>query len=111
MRSCGRPISYHDARIAEHWVVADRIMAGLEGIPNVEMKRHVEDNGLSNGVLLTLDEAILGMSTTDLIAALKEGDPSIWTTEQDGGIRIAVAHLIDGEVDVVVERLRGILST
>ena len=47
----------------------------------------------------------------DIIAALKEGDPSIWTRGQRNLIRIAVAHLIEDEIDIVVGRLRDCLSS
>ena len=101
----------HDARIAEHWVKADNIAQALSDIPHVETERHVEDNSLSNGLMLTLDEAALGQTAADIIAALKEGDPSIWTRGQRNLIRIAVAHLIEDEIDIVIGRLRDCLSS
>ena len=101
----------HEAQLSQHWVAADRIISGLSDIPGLEMKRRVEDNSLSNGVLLTIDEAALGKSAGTVIAALKQGDPSIWTRAVEDGIRIAVAHLIEDEVDIVIERLRQLLST
>ena len=100
----------HEARIAEHWVKANRILDALGDIPNVEMERHFEDNSLSNGVMLTLDENALGKTAADVIEALKDGDPSIWARGRQSRIRIAVAHLVEDEVDIVIERLRGLLS-
>jgi hypothetical protein len=61
--------------------------------------------------MLTLDEAALGQTAADIIAALKEGDPSIWTRGQRNLIRIAVAHLIEDEIDIVIGRLRDWLSS
>lgn len=101
----------HDARIAEHWVRADKIAQALSDIPHIETKRHVEDNSLSNGMVLILDEKALGKTAAAVIAALKKGDPSIWTKGQENRIRIAVAHLVEDEIDIVIERLRALLSS
>ncbi|NKB71170.1 MAG: hypothetical protein GKR89_29210 [Candidatus Latescibacteria bacterium] len=100
----------HEARLAEHWVKADRIIAALDGLPHIALQRHVEDNSLSNGVYLTLDQQALGKSVADIIQTLKDGDPSIWLRAHQKGIRIAVAHLIEDEVDIVIDRLREILA-
>jgi L-seryl-tRNA(Ser) seleniumtransferase len=99
----------HNARIAQHWVKADKITNALSDIPHIKMERHVEDNSLSNGVMLSLDEKALGRTAAAVINALKAGDPSIWTKGEQNRIRIAVAHLIEDEVDIVIERLRQLL--
>ena len=99
----------HEARISEHWIKADRIIEALSGIPNIEVERHVEDNSLSNGVMLTLREDALGKTAAGVVDALKEGDPGIWTRNTQSRIRIAVAHLIEDEVEIVIERLRVLL--
>ena len=99
----------HEARISEHWIKADRIIEALSGIPNIEVERHVEDNSLSNGVMLTLREDALGKTAAGVVDALKEGDPGIWTRSTQSRIRIAVAHLIEDEVEIVIERLRVLL--
>ena len=99
----------HEARIAEHWVKADSIIEALTGIPNIEVERHVEDNSLSNGVMLTLDEDALGKTAVEVVAALKNGDPSIWTRSTQNSLRVAVAHLVEDEVEIVIKRLRGLL--
>ncbi len=99
----------HEARISEHWIKADRIIEALSGIPNIEVERHVEDNSLSNGVTLTLREDALGKTAAGVVDALKEGDPGIWTRSTQSRICIAVAHLIEDEVEIVIERLRVLL--
>ena len=96
----------HNVRIAEHWVRADRIIDGLDDLPGVEAARHVEENSLSNGVMVTLDEEALGKTAGEVVAALKGEEPSIWTRQYGERIRVAVAHLIEDEVDTVIARLR-----
>ena len=96
----------HDVRIAGHWVRADRIIASLDDLPDVEAARHVEENSLSNGVMVTLDEKALGKTAGEVVAALKGEEPSIWTRQYGERIRVAVAHLVEDEVDTVIARLR-----
>ena len=100
----------HEARIADHWRKADHIMSRLDGVAHVITARHVEDNSLSNGVMLTIDEVGLGKSAVQVVAELKAGDPSIWTRATGNQIRIAVAHLIEDEVDIVIDRFRKVVS-
>ena len=105
----------HDARIAEHWVRAEKIMEALSDIAHLQFARRVEDNSLRNGVMLTIDEAALGqiaagMIAAGMIAALKEGDPCIWTRDEGNRIRVAVAHLVGDEIDILMERLRECLT-
>ena len=100
----------HEARIAEHWARADKIMGALGDIAHLQLERHVEDNSLSNGVMLTLDEQALGQTAAGVIAALKEGDLRIWTRGEGNRIRVAVAHLVGDEIDILIERLRECLT-
>ena len=100
----------HDARIAEHWARADKITSALGDIEHLHLERHIEDNSLSNGIKLTLDEAALGQTATAVIAALKDGDPCIWTRGEGNRIRVAVAHLVGDEIDIVIDRLRACLT-
>jgi len=100
----------HEARIAAHWVKAESIIRALSDVAKVKAAIHVEDNSLSNGVMLTLDEKALGKTAAAVMEELKGGDPSIWTKGQQNKIRIAVAHLVDDEVEIVGARLRELLS-
>ncbi len=99
----------HGARIAEHWRRTDYIEDHMKDIPNLSTSRLVEDNSLSNGVLLTLDEGALGKKAPDVIEELKQGDPIVWTRGRENNIRIAVAHLVEDEIDIVIDRFRKAL--
>jgi len=100
----------HDARIADHWRKADHIETSLAGVPHLEVERHVEDNSLSNGVMLIIDEKGAGKTGAQVVDELKAGDPSIWTRARGNRLRIAVAHLIEDEVDIVIDRVRKVLG-
>ena len=99
----------HDARLAEHWRRADYIQEQLADTPHIATERHVEDNSLSNGVLVTVDESALGKSTPNVIKELKQGDPSIWVRGFNNRFRIAVDHPVEDEIDTVISRLKFIL--
>ena len=100
----------HDARIADHWRKADHIQSSLEDVPHLSIERHVEENSLSNGAMLTIDEAGLGKTAAQVVDELKAGDPSIWARATGNRLRIAVAHLIEDEVDIVIDRVKKILT-
>lgn len=96
----------HEARITDHWRKATHITSSLENIPHLSIDRHVEINSLSNGVMLTIDEDGLGKTAAQVVDELKEGDPAIWTRATDNHLRIAVAHLVEDEVDIVINRIK-----
>ncbi|MBB29279.1 MAG: hypothetical protein CME25_10320 [Gemmatimonadetes bacterium] len=100
----------HEARIADHWRKVDHIVDSLDDIPHLTMERHIEDNSLSNGILLEVDEEAMGRTAAQIVEELKGGNPSIWTRASGNRVRVAVAHLIENEVDIVVGRLRELLS-
>lgn len=99
----------HDARIAEHWRRADHIEDRLSDVPHVSTARRVEDNSLSNGVMLTIEDGA-SLTAPQIIDRLKQGDPSIWTRGSDNRIRIAVAHLVDDEIDIMIDRFKQIVA-
>ena len=100
----------HEARIADHWRKADHVESSLGGVAHLTTERHVEDNSLSNGVMLIIDEEGLGKTAAQVVDELKAGDPSIWARATGNRLRIAVAHLIEDEVDIVIDRVKKILT-
>ncbi len=97
----------HETRIAEHWRRADYIETQLASVPHISTARHIEDNSLSNGVMITVEDGA-GKTAAQVIEELKQGDPSIWTRGSGSRIRIAVAHLVEDEIDIIISRLRQI---
>ena len=56
--------------------------------------------------MLTIDEDGLGKTAAQVVDELKEGDPAIWTRATDNHLRIAVAHLVEDEVEIVINRIK-----
>ena len=88
-------------------LVAEATEAGAIG--HSSTSRLVDDNSLSNGVLLPLDEGALGKKAPDVIEELNQGDPIVWTRGRENNIRIAGAHLVEDEIDIVIDRFRKAL--
>ena len=90
-----------------------RLMDALRDAPNVRRAERVVDHASPN-VKLTIDEEGLGMTAKEVHRELMRGDPRVvcgpmdWDTE--GVVLICVRELADDEEEVVVERLREVLS-
>jgi L-seryl-tRNA(Ser) seleniumtransferase len=100
----------HEQRLAEHQRRAQVVMQGLEGIPHVTAEWSPDEGGLAHGVMVSLDEAALGKTGDQIREALRTGSPSIWTRGSGSSVRVNVAHLVGGEEEIVVARLRELLS-
>ena len=100
----------HEARIAEHWRKADALQQALAGIPNVTTTRVAEERSLGNGVSVTLDEQKLGKTATQITDALSEGDPGISVESGGNSIYVAVANLLNEDVEIIAERLCALLT-
>ncbi len=61
-------------------------------------------------LLVSLDEAALGKTAGEVAQTLRTGDPSIWVGLRDNSLVLSVHTLNEGEEQLVVERLRGVLS-
>lgn len=100
----------HEQRLAEHQRRAQVVMQGLEGLPNVKVEWSPDEGGLAHGVMLTLNEASSGKTADQIREALRNGSPSIWTRGSGNQVRVNVAHLVEGEEEIVTARLRELLA-
>jgi len=96
----------HEERLAGLDARINAITAQLGGVPGLKATPERQTvGGSSYGVRLELDPAVTGKTPDDLVAALKEGDPPIWTRAIRGTILIAVQCLNEGEDDIVGRRI------
>jgi L-seryl-tRNA(Ser) seleniumtransferase len=99
----------HAPRLEEHQRRAQVLLQALEGIPHVAAEWSPDARGLSSGVRVTLDEAALRKTAAQVIQALQDGNPSIWVRGSGRTFHVNVAHLIEGEEQIVAARLRELL--
>ncbi|OGG44848.1 MAG: hypothetical protein A3F84_00520 [Candidatus Handelsmanbacteria bacterium RIFCSPLOWO2_12_FULL_64_10] len=99
----------HAARLKEHERKGEVILRALEGLPHVTAAWTPDPRSLSSGVRVTLDEKGLGKTAAQVIRALREGTPGIWTRGSGSSFQVATPLLSDGDEQVVAERLREAL--
>lgn len=101
---------------------AERMAERLRDIPGVKTgvtyQRTVEEGEpMAPLCYLELDEEAVGMSGRELVKALRDGDPSIETLYEpnfllekyEGKMTINPQYMLEGDVDIVVSRIREIL--
>lgn len=100
----------HEERIAEHEQRGSYIQNALGGVSHIQTEWVPDVRTLSSAVQITLDEGTLGKTAAQVSEALKAGDPSIWVRQADNTLMVGVPQLIDGEEQIVAERLKAELS-
>ena len=101
----------HEARFAENRRRSGVILKAVEGIAAVTAEPVSESRGLGDGVRLSLDEAALGKTASQVREALLEGSPKVWLRETSNNMLHVVVHSLGGAyVDVVAERLKAALG-
>ena len=103
----------HEERLAKAERQCRTIQAPLLGIPGLEATMMGNIIGHQPfGVRIDVDAAVAGKTNHDVVAALKEGDPPVWTRVKDGEdfIAIHVFGLRDGEEKIVGERIAALFD-
>ena len=100
----------HEARFQRYGERIDLLLTALRDLPGVEAyrisQRETPHPTIRDGVRIVLDSA---GSAERVVAALKQGEPCIWTRNDGSAINLSVAYLHDGDVEVVARRLREVL--
>ncbi len=100
----------HEARFQRYGERIDVLLAALRGLPGVEAYRISEHETphptIRDGVRVVLNSA---PRAAEVVEALKQGEPCIWTRNDGSAINVSVAYLHDGDVEVVARRLREVL--
>jgi D-glucosaminate-6-phosphate ammonia-lyase len=104
----------HAAEIARWRRLAQRMADGLSGLPGVQATYH--DGGTRGvaGVRVQLDERRLGKSAVQVVNELAGGDPIIAVQQaglDEGRFGLGTMCLADGEEELVIARLREVLSS
>jgi L-seryl-tRNA(Ser) seleniumtransferase len=99
----------HEERIAEHERKGQVIRQAVAGIPRVSAEWRPDPRTLSSSVRVTIDESRPGQTAAQVSQALREGNPSIWVTQQNNELYVSVPQLVEGEEQIVAERLRAVL--
>lgn len=88
-----------------------RFIAKAEAIRGLSAGAVPDPTGLPFArVRLTVDAATAGISATGLAEALQGGSPSIWVMAQDGDLVLELVPLADGEMELILGRLKELLG-
>ena len=101
----------------------ERMVKQFGDIPGV-MTGLTHEKTVEDGASMTpicyfeLDEEVVGISGRDLVRRLRDGDPSIETLYEpsyllekyEGKVTINPQYMLEGDADIVIERIRDILK-
>lgn len=107
----------HDAERREWHAMLDRVRDRLKGAPTVHTE-YITNNDYSHSPRLSVqwDEARIGISLTDMVRLLREGNPSIEASDMRNfnppwkGLGVFPYNLQPGEEIIVADRIREVLS-
>ena len=74
----------------------------MKGIPGVRAELNTNIKAHQPfGVFISVDPDVVGFTNEDLVAKLRDGDPSIWTRVQNDQLNLHVFGLGEGEAELV----------
>ena len=103
----------HESRLAYAEQQSTSIIEHLINVPGVSVELNTNIVGHQPfGVFIDIDEDIVGLSNEDLVASLKQQDPSIWTRVPAGDTRIVlhVFGLSKGQEEIVGKTIRKLIT-
>lgn len=100
----------HRARFEGYDRKVSYLMNELKGIAGVKATPMPEEADFATSLHLTLDGKSLGKTAAEVAKALREGDPRIWVRQRGDTIAVWTGTLVDGDEQVIVERLKSLLA-
>src|SRR5918993_2388098 len=102
----------HARELREFEKRAEAIRAAAVSVPGVTAEVYVPEvaNHVPH-VRVTWDPAALGISASEVVAALREGEPSIGTRNEGPALVFGVWMMRNGEEKIVARRLRQVLES
>ena len=103
----------HEAEWRAWRAKADTIVGALQDIPGVDAKVVVEEiNRHGPTPVISFERSWKGLPPAEIVDALKQGDSPVYLgfRHDEDEIYITPVCLVDGDEDVIVERLRALLT-
>jgi D-glucosaminate-6-phosphate ammonia-lyase len=94
----------HEARLREYGRRARRIAEAIEGIPGVNVE--AGESASWQSLRITIDAAVRGKTSKDVVDALKAGDPIVWVNLWEDTIAVYVGTVDERDDAVLASRLR-----
>ncbi len=103
----------HEDRLAAAERMSGEIATQLRGVPGVTVEMNTNIIGHQPfGVFVSVDEGTTGKSNQDVVDALRDYEPAIWTRVPDGADRINlhVFGLDEGQPEIVGKAIRDVVT-
>ena len=101
----------HEERLDAAEGQSEAIIKPLKGIPGVTAELNTNIMGHQPfGVFVSVDPDVVGFTNDDLVARLKDGDPSIFTRVQEDRLAIHVFGLGEGEAELVGDAIAAVVK-
>ena len=96
----------HQARFEGYARRVSGLQEALNGVSGIT----TEPQGSPvTGLRITLDEAALGKTASEVAGALREGSPSIWLGARGDALLVSTVTLMDGDERVIADSLKRLL--
>ncbi len=103
----------HEDRLAQAERMSGELAAPLRGVPGVTVEMNTNIIGHQPfGVFVSVDPAVTGKTNQDVVDALREYEPSIWTRVPDGADRITL-HMFgldEGQPEIVGNAIKDVVT-
>ncbi|MEM3047556.1 MAG: aminotransferase class V-fold PLP-dependent enzyme [Candidatus Bathyarchaeia archaeon] len=99
----------HKARLQAQHERVERLVAQLNTLLGVKATAAGERLGITTSAQVSLDQEALGVTAREAAEALKAGNPSVWVWPTEEAFFISADTLLDGDEQVILDRLREVL--
>jgi len=101
----------HTARLQAQYETIKYLVEELNHLPGVKAVAARERMGIPTSVHVTLNHERLSLTAQEVREALRNSDPSVWVGLEGETIVIAVETLLEGEAQIIVEKLKRVLAS
>jgi L-seryl-tRNA(Ser) seleniumtransferase len=100
----------HDRRLARLEQRLEVVTRALRGAPGVTVELRKAEGSSPRTLLVQVDPAVARRDAPAVIAALREGNPSVAVSPEGAGFSVNVATVWDGDEEIIAQRLRALLA-
>jgi len=101
----------HTARLQAQYETIKYLVEELNHLPGVKAVAARERMGIPTSVHVTLNHEQLGLTAQEVKDGLRSSDPSVWVGLEGDTIVIAVETLLEGEAQILLEKLKRVLAS
>ena len=101
----------HTARLRAQYEKIAYLVGEANQLPGVKAVAARERMGIPTRIHVTLNHERLSLTAEEVKEALRSSEPSVWVGLEGETIVVAVETLLEGEVQIILEKLKRILAS